>query len=79
MPALREGADTGRPIVAVDPDERGRRGPSPTIAERIDVELAPTRRYNPGLKLTRLTRTPAASAADRWQARPREPRQASHG
>jgi len=50
VPELREGADTGRPIVAVDPgSEAGHAFGS--IAERIDVELAPTRRFHPELKL----------------------------
>jgi len=48
--ALREGSDSGRPIVVTDPD-----GDAATairaIAEVIDVELAPKRRYNAGLKL----------------------------
>ncbi|HEY6533606.1 MAG TPA: P-loop NTPase [Acidimicrobiales bacterium] len=48
--ALREGSDSGRPIVVTEPD-----GDAATairaIAEVIDVELAPKRRYNPGLKL----------------------------
>jgi ATP-binding protein involved in chromosome partitioning len=48
--ALREGADSGNPIVATDPD--GEVGAVfASIAERIDVELASTRRYNEGLKL----------------------------
>ena len=48
--ALREGSDTGHPIVAEDPDSEAARSVV-AIAERIDVELAPTRRYSPGLKL----------------------------
>jgi ATP-binding protein involved in chromosome partitioning len=48
--ALREGSDSGRPIVAVDPDSEAAQAIS-AIATQIDVELAPTRRYNPGLKL----------------------------
>ncbi len=48
--ALREGADSGNPLVATDPD-----GEAGTVfaamAEIVDVELAPTRRYNPALKL----------------------------
>jgi ATP-binding protein involved in chromosome partitioning len=48
--ALREGADAGRPIVALEPDSEASRAIA-AIAERVDVELAPTRRYNPGLKL----------------------------
>jgi ATP-binding protein involved in chromosome partitioning len=50
VPELREGADTGRPIVAVDPDSEAARAFG-AIAERIDVELAPTRRFHPELKL----------------------------
>jgi ATP-binding protein involved in chromosome partitioning len=50
VPALRAGADSGHPIVAEQPDsEAGRIFAE--IAERIAVELAPTRRYNPALKL----------------------------
>lgn len=49
-PDLREGADHGRPLVAVDPtSEAGAIFAS--IAETIDVDLAPTRRYNPELKI----------------------------
>ena len=47
---LRAGGDTGRPVSAVNPD-----GPAArvfaAIAESVDVSLAPTRRYNPELKL----------------------------
>ena len=47
---LRAGGDTGRPVTAVNPD-----GPAArvfaAIAESVDVSLAPTRRYNPELKL----------------------------
>ena len=47
---LRAGGDTGRPVSAVNPD-----GPAArvfaAIAEAVDVSLAPTRRYNPELKL----------------------------
>jgi ATP-binding protein involved in chromosome partitioning len=47
---LRQGSDEGKPVAAIDPDgEAGRAFAS--IAEAIDVELAPTRRYHPGLKL----------------------------
>jgi ATP-binding protein involved in chromosome partitioning len=49
-PELREGADSGHPLVAEQPDsEAGRIFAE--MAERIAVELAPTRRYNPALKL----------------------------
>jgi ATP-binding protein involved in chromosome partitioning len=47
---LREGSDEGRPVVAVDPGSEVA-GAFHRIAERIDVELAPTRRYRPELKL----------------------------
>ena len=50
VPELREGGDAGRPIVAVDPDSEAA-GPFRPSPSQIDVELAPTRRYNPGLKL----------------------------
>ena len=41
---------TGKPVAALDPDgEAGRAFAA--IAEQIDVALAPTRRYNAGLKL----------------------------
>lgn len=47
---LREGSDQGRPLMAMSPNtEAG--GIFAQIAERIDVELAPTRRYRPELKL----------------------------
>ena len=47
---LRAGGDSGRPVAALDPGgEAGRAFAA--IAEAVDVELAPTRRYNPGLKL----------------------------
>lgn len=47
---LREGSDEGRPVAAVEPDgEAGRAFAA--LAERIDVELAPTRRYHKGLNL----------------------------
>ena len=50
MIPMREGSDSGRPIVAVDPDSEASVAIA-KIAEVIDLELAPTRRYNPGLKL----------------------------
>ena len=47
---LREGSDDGRPIMAYEPDgEAGR--VIAAIAETIDVELAPTRRFHPELKI----------------------------
>jgi ATP-binding protein involved in chromosome partitioning len=48
--ALRQGGDTGAPIVAVDPMCEASQQ-FLQIAERIDVELAPTRRFHPELKL----------------------------
>ncbi|MBI2709387.1 MAG: P-loop NTPase [Actinobacteria bacterium] len=50
VPALREGADTGHPIVATEPDGEAARAFG-LIAGRIDDELAPTRRFHPELKL----------------------------
>jgi ATP-binding protein involved in chromosome partitioning len=50
VPALREGGDDGRPITAVDPGSEAARA-FVALAERIDVDLAPTRRYNPALKV----------------------------
>jgi ATP-binding protein involved in chromosome partitioning len=50
VPALREGGDVGAPIVAIEPDSEAARVFT-EIAERIDVELAPTRRFHPELKL----------------------------
>ena len=51
VPALREGGDDGRPIVAVDPTSEAALAFS-AIAERIDVELVPKRVYRTELKLT---------------------------
>jgi ATP-binding protein involved in chromosome partitioning len=50
VPALREGGDNGRPIMAIDPEAEASKAFA-AIAERIDVELAPTRRSHPELKL----------------------------
>jgi ATP-binding protein involved in chromosome partitioning len=50
VPALREGGDEGRPIAAVDPGSEAGRAFA-AIAEFVDVELAPTRRFHPELKL----------------------------
>jgi ATP-binding protein involved in chromosome partitioning len=47
---LREGSDSGRPVAALAPDGEAGRAFS-AIAERIDVELAPKRRYRSALKL----------------------------
>jgi ATP-binding protein involved in chromosome partitioning len=51
VPELREGADRGAPIVAMDPDGEVAQTFG-AIAETIDVKLAPTRRYNPELRLS---------------------------
>ena len=49
-PQLRIGADTGQPLVATDPtSEAG--AVFAAIAETIDVDLAPTRRFHPELKI----------------------------
>jgi ATP-binding protein involved in chromosome partitioning len=50
VPALREGGDVGRPIVAVDPDGEVAQV-FRSLAERLDTELAPKRIYNPQLKI----------------------------
>jgi ATP-binding protein involved in chromosome partitioning len=50
VPALREGSDEGRPVVAIDPDSEASAAIA-AAAAFIDLELAPTRRYNAGLKL----------------------------
>ena len=50
IPELREGSDTGNPIMAMNPSgEAGQVFAS--IAEMIDVELAPKRRYASSLNL----------------------------
>jgi hypothetical protein len=50
VPALRAGADEGAPIAATDPTGEAALA-FDRIAERIEVELAPTRRFRPELKL----------------------------
>jgi ATP-binding protein involved in chromosome partitioning len=50
VPELREGADTGEPIVAVAPGSEAGLAFA-EIARAIDEDLAPTRRYHPELKL----------------------------
>ena len=47
---LREGSDSGKPLVATNPDSEAG-NIFAEIAESFDVELAPKRRYNKGLKL----------------------------
>ncbi len=50
VPALREGGDIGKPITVTEPDSEAAQA-FRAIAERVDVELAPTRRYNPELTI----------------------------
>ncbi|HKY16604.1 MAG TPA: Mrp/NBP35 family ATP-binding protein [Microthrixaceae bacterium] len=50
VPELREGSDTGRPIVAINPTSEAAQIFA-TIADRVDTELAPTRRAHPELKI----------------------------
>jgi ATP-binding protein involved in chromosome partitioning len=50
VPELREGADVGEPIVVAKPDDEASQVFT-RIAERIDVELAPTKIYRPELKI----------------------------
>ena len=50
VPLLREGGDAGRPIVVEDPTGEAARAFT-DIARRIVDELAPTRVYNPQLKI----------------------------
>ncbi len=50
VPELRAGGDDGRPIVVLDPDDEASVA-FRSIAERLDVELAPKRRYRTELKI----------------------------
>ncbi|MGE3620466.1 MAG: Mrp/NBP35 family ATP-binding protein [Acidimicrobiia bacterium] len=50
VPELRAGGDSGRPIVETAPDGEAAQAFA-AIAERIDVELAPTRRSHPELRI----------------------------
>jgi ATP-binding protein involved in chromosome partitioning len=50
VPALREGADDGHPIVVSDPDDESSQVFF-RIAELLDTELAPKRVYRPELKI----------------------------
>jgi len=50
IPALREGGDSGNPIVVADPDSQASVA-FRALAETVDNELAPTRRSHPELKL----------------------------
>jgi ATP-binding protein involved in chromosome partitioning len=51
VPALREGGDDGNPIVVADPTSEASQVFA-AIAERIHVELSPTRIYRPALRIT---------------------------
>lgn len=50
VPELREGSDLGAPIVVTDPDNEASRSFA-AIAERLDVDLAPKRKYRTELKI----------------------------
>jgi ATP-binding protein involved in chromosome partitioning len=50
VPELREGSDVGEPIVVTHPDDEASQV-FRSIAERIDVELAPKKIYRPELKI----------------------------
>jgi ATP-binding protein involved in chromosome partitioning len=50
VPALREGGDEGEPIVAADPESEAATAFT-AIAEKIAVDLAPTKRRHPELKV----------------------------
>jgi ATP-binding protein involved in chromosome partitioning len=50
VPELREGGDDGRPIVVAQPDDEASEV-FRTIAERVDVELAPKKIYRSELKI----------------------------
>ena len=50
VPAFREGSDQGVPLIASAPDSEVAQV-FRQLAETIEVDLAPTRRYNPGLKI----------------------------
>jgi ATP-binding protein involved in chromosome partitioning len=50
VPELRDGGDDGNPIVVADPDDAASRV-FRTIAERVDIELAPKKIYRSELKI----------------------------
>ena len=50
VPELRAGGDEGRPIVVADPGSEAA-AVFRTVAERLDVELAPTRIHHPELRI----------------------------
>ncbi|HEX2738747.1 MAG TPA: P-loop NTPase, partial [Acidimicrobiia bacterium] len=51
VPELREGGDAGRPIIVAAPDDDAS-VVFRSIAERVDVELAPTKVFRSELKIT---------------------------
>jgi ATP-binding protein involved in chromosome partitioning len=51
VPELREGGDAGRPIIVAAPDDDASVA-FRSIAERVDVELAPTKVFRSELKIT---------------------------
>ena len=51
MPQLREGGDVGKPITVANSSAEASQAFA-SIAERIDVELAPTRRTHRELRIT---------------------------
>ncbi len=51
VPALREGADVGVPIVVSDPEGEAAQAFA-VIARRLDAEIAPRRIYKPELRIT---------------------------
>ena len=51
VPALREGSDTGRPIVVAEPESEAAAA-FDEIARAIVEDLAPTKRFHPELKIT---------------------------
>lgn len=51
VPALREGGDEGEPIVVAHPDDEAAAA-FRSIAEQLDVSLAPRRRHHPELRIT---------------------------
>ena len=50
VPELRAGGDTGRPIVVTEPDGEAAQAFA-RIAEQVEVDCAPTRRYRKELKI----------------------------
>ena len=50
VPALREGSDSGKPIMAIDPNSEASQVFA-AMAEKVDVEMAPKRRYTKKLNL----------------------------